>query len=275
MGHSALLQHGSLKILLSGIFQSKFRKFYKKVKEKKPHQNWTFIILRPLKPSYLRISKSCWYNPDKGIKCKKLHTNQTRGSVSWVCVTYLSFCFEETLYRTFHGASYQISVHLTTQFQRRILFRYRPIRNIFTPDRGEMKNRHRGPSIDASYQVSVELAKGFQRRRLFRNWPIRNKDFLWQPCLLTDRDEMKNLCRRPSKNASYQVSVHLEKRFIRDFLEINKSETRIACGGHVCKRIRTKWAIFKEDLSRMLPTKFLFIWQSGFRGKYFLEINQT
>ena len=25
-----------------------------------------------------------------------------------------------------------------------------------------------------------------------------------------------------------------------DFLEINQSETRIACGGHVCKRIRTK-----------------------------------
>jgi hypothetical protein len=25
-----------------------------------------------------------------------------------------------------------------------------------------------------------------------------------------------------------------------DFLEINQSETRIACGGHVCKRIGTK-----------------------------------
>jgi hypothetical protein len=25
-----------------------------------------------------------------------------------------------------------------------------------------------------------------------------------------------------------------------DFLEINQSETRIDCGGHVCKRIRTK-----------------------------------
>ena len=32
------------------------------------------------------------------------------------------------------------------------------------------------------------------------------------------------------------------------FLEINQSETRIVCGGHVCKRIRTKWAIFIEDL---------------------------
>jgi hypothetical protein len=25
-----------------------------------------------------------------------------------------------------------------------------------------------------------------------------------------------------------------------DFLEINQSETRIACGGHVCQRIATK-----------------------------------
>jgi hypothetical protein len=33
-----------------------------------------------------------------------------------------------------------------------------------------------------------------------------------------------------------------------DFLEINQSETRIVCGGHVCKRIGTKWAIFMWNL---------------------------
>jgi hypothetical protein len=37
--------------------------------------------------------------------------------------------------------------------------------------------------------------------------------------------------------------------------------------GHVCQRIGTKWAIFIEDLPRMLPTKFRFIWPSGFRGE--------
>jgi hypothetical protein len=41
-----------------------------------------------------------------------------------------------------------------------------------------------------------------------------------------------------------------------DLLEINQSETRIAFGGHVCQRIGTKLAIFIEDLSWMLPTKF-------------------
>jgi hypothetical protein len=56
-----------------------------------------------------------------------------------------------------------------------------------------------------------------------------------------------------------------------DFLEINQSETRIACGGHVFQRIETKWAIFIEDIPRMLPTKFRFIWPSGFRGKDFFR----
>ena len=58
---------------------------------------------------------------------------------------------------------------------------------------------------------SVHLATRFQRRRLFRNQPIRNKNWLWRPCLLTNRNEMNNLYREPSIDASYQVSVHLAK----------------------------------------------------------------
>jgi hypothetical protein len=49
---------------------------------------------------------------------------------------------------------------------------------------------------------------------------------------------MSILYQGPYKDVSYQVSVH---NFIwpsgfrvKDFLEINQSETRIACGGHVC-----------------------------------------
>jgi hypothetical protein len=96
------------------------------------------------------------------------------------------------------------------------------------------------PSIGASHQVSIHLAKWFQRRRFFRNQPTRNKNCLWWPCLLTDRDEMCNLYRGPSIDASYQVSVHLTKQFQRRFKKIVQSETRIAYGGHVCKRIGTK-----------------------------------
>jgi hypothetical protein len=69
----------------------------------------------------------------------------------------------------------------------------------------------------------------------FQNQPIRNKNRLWWPCLLTDRDEMSILYREPSIDASYQVSSHLTNQFqMRRFLEIDQSETRIACGGHVC-----------------------------------------
>ena len=52
-----------------------------------------------------------------------------------------------------------------------------------------------------------------------------------------------------------------------DFLEIGQSETRIAYGGHVCRWIGTKLAIFREDLPYMPPTKFHFIWLSDFRGE--------
>jgi hypothetical protein len=47
----------------------------------------------------------------------------------------------------------------------------------------------------------------------FLNQPIRNKSRLWWPCLLTDRDEMSNLYRGYSIDASYQVSVHLAEEF--------------------------------------------------------------
>ena len=48
-------------------------------------------------------------------------------------------------------------------------------------------------------------ASGFREKDFFRNQPIRNKNGLWQPCLLTDWDEMSNLNRGPSIDASYQV----------------------------------------------------------------------
>jgi hypothetical protein len=122
-------------------------------------------------------------------------------------------------------------------------------------DWDEINNFYRGPSIDASYQVSFHLAKRFQRRRfleieqfglavsekIFRNQPIRNKNCLWQPCLLMDQDEISNLYRRLhrcflSSFDSFGQAVSEERRF----KKIGQSETRIACGGHVCTQIGTK-----------------------------------
>ena len=52
---------------------------------------------------------------------------------------------------------------------------------------------------------------------------------------------MSNLYRGPSKDASYEISINSAKGFQRRrFLEINQSEAKIACGGHVCLWIATR-----------------------------------
>jgi hypothetical protein len=50
---------------------------------------------------------------------------------------------------------------------------------------------------------------------------------------MLDPAKMGKLYRGSSIDASYEVAVHLVKWFQRRrFLEIDQSETRIACGGH-------------------------------------------
>ena len=116
------------------------------------------------------------------------------------------------------GASHQVSE----------IFRNRPTRNkncLWWPclltNRDKMSSFYRGPSKDASHQISVHLAKQFQKRFL-RNQPIRNKNSLWWPCLLMNRDEIGNLYRGVSIDASYQVWFHLAKRFQRRRLKYEK-----------------------------------------------------
>ena len=64
--------------------------------------------------------------------------------------------------------------------------------------------------------------RGFRGEDLKKNRPIRNKNCLWRPCLLMDRDEISNLYRGPSINDSYQVSVHLAEGFQRRRLKCEK-----------------------------------------------------
>ena len=55
------------------------------------------------------------------------------------------------------------------------------------------------------------FGKTVSEEKIFRNRPIRNKNCLCQPCLLMDQNEMSNLYRGTSIDASYQVSYHLCK----------------------------------------------------------------
>ena len=89
-------------------------------------------------------------------------------------------------------------------------------------DQDKISNHHREPAIDASYQVSDYLAKRFQRRIFYRNQPIRNKNRLWWPCLLMDRDKLSNLYRGLPIDDTYQVSAYLVKRFQRRRLKWEK-----------------------------------------------------
>ena len=56
-------------------------------------------------------------------------------------------------------------------------------------DRDEMCNLYREPSIDASYQV-CSFGQVVSEEKIFLNRPIRNKNCLWHPCLLMDRDKI-------------------------------------------------------------------------------------
>jgi hypothetical protein len=90
--------------------------------------------------------------------------------------------------------------------------------------RAEMSNLYREPSIYASYQVSGHIAMQFQRT-FFTNRPIRNNNFLWRPCLLTDREELNTAYRGSYIDASYQASVHLAKGFQRRRLNVKSLQT--------------------------------------------------
>jgi hypothetical protein len=131
-------------------------------------------------------------------------------------------------------------------------FKNQPIRNksrlwqsCLLMDQDEMSNLYRGPSIDASYQVPVAVmfvnGSGRNEQSLQRTFHrcflpsfgsfglavseekiLKNKNCLWWPCLLMDRDEMSNLYRGPPIDASYQVSVNLAEGFLRRRLKCEK-----------------------------------------------------
>ena len=61
----------------------------------------------------------------------------------------------------------------------------------------------------------TSYGQAVSEEKIKKNWPISNKNCIWWPCLLMNWDEMSNFYRRPSTDASYQVSLHLAVGFQR------------------------------------------------------------
>jgi hypothetical protein len=93
---------------------------------------------------------------------------------------------------------------------------------------------------------------GFIGEDFFRNQPIRNKNYLWRPCLLTDRDKMSKLYRGPSIDASYQISVHP-----------GQNESKLG-GKHLWKVLYKECSFTSDPLTNMAATGHSCFWLVDF-----------
>ena len=124
---------------------------------------------------------------------------------------------------------HQVSIHLAKRFQRRRFVqkstnqkRELPVVAMFVNGSGRKEHSLQRTTHRCSLPTFGSFGQTVSEENNSKNQPIRNKNCLWWPCLLTDRDEMSNLYREPSIDASYQVSFHFAKQFQRrKFLKIS------------------------------------------------------
>ena len=85
-------------------------------------------------------------------------------------------------------------------------------------------------------------------------------------------DKLSNPYREYFIHAAYHISFGKAVLNEKICVEIDQSETRIAYGGHIYKRIGMKRVIYIEDVPLMLPTKFQLIWTRRFRAETYSNL---
>jgi hypothetical protein len=125
-------------------------------------------------------------------------------------------------------ASYQVSVHLAKRFQRKRFKKSTnqkqelPVAAMFVNGSGQNVQSLERTAHRCFLPCFGSFGQTVSEEKNLKNQPIRNKNCLWWPCLLMDRDKMSNVYRGPSIDAPYQVSVQLVEGFRRRRLECEK-----------------------------------------------------
>ena len=148
----------------------------------------------------------------------------TRGSVGRACVTHLSFCFEEILYKTFHRCF--LPTFKRTSYCGHISCMIGTKYDTFVQD------------FHTSFlQSNNSLCLLVSDRRFFKLQPVRNKNCPCQPCFLSNWDEMRKSYRKSSTDAS-----------------LTNFKITSYCA-HISCMFSTKYDNFVKDLPYIIPTK--------------------
>ena len=83
-----------------------------------------------------------------------------------------------------------------------------PVGAIFGNGSGRNEQSYQRPFHMCFLPSFGSFGQTVSKEKNLENQPISNKNHLWWPYLLTDRDGMSNLYRGSSIDASYQVSDH-------------------------------------------------------------------
>ena len=106
-------------------------------------------------------------------------------------------------------ASYQVSVHLAKRFQRRRFFQKSTNQKQEWPvaamcvNGSELNEQSLLRTFHRCFLPSFgSFGQAVSEEKIKKNRPTRNKNFLWRPCLLMDREKMSILFKGPSIDVS-------------------------------------------------------------------------